>query len=230
GPNLPFVNYAERSRRLNHQHQDLSYGSEPRKPHSRARLRSCGRTWLCARPSRSALACGRAGNLGGIDGRARPRTRPAKEATVACTIEEDQDPRSGQLTPHITRGNTSAQTPSARGSRNKSFLLARRASQSLPSQVKQGAVAQTTLVKLPLATLCNDALWQQVPRKRPVQTLKPGPGCSGGLAIVIECGNQGTNGVRSKNARVYMIVEELAHVPLRDGRGYLIFEVWRALS
>src|SRR5262252_7708770 len=129
-PNLPFVNYAERSRRLNHQHQDHSYGSEPRKPHSRARLRDLGRTWLCARPSRSALACGRAGNLGGIDGRARPRTRPAKEATVACTFEDHQDPRSGQLTPHITtRGNTSAQTPSARGSRNKSFLLARRASQ-----------------------------------------------------------------------------------------------------
>src|SRR5262252_6031532 len=64
--------------------------------------------------ARSALACGRAGNLGGIDGRARPRTRPAKEATVACTFEDHEDPRSGQLTPHITRGNTSAQTPSAR--------------------------------------------------------------------------------------------------------------------
>jgi hypothetical protein len=63
-----------------------------------ARLRDLDRTWLCARPSRSALACGRAGNLGGIDGRARPRTRPAKEATVACTFEDHQDPRSGQLT------------------------------------------------------------------------------------------------------------------------------------
>jgi len=50
-------------------------------------------------------------------------------STVACTFEDHQDPRSGQLTPHITRGNTSAQTPSARGSRNKSFLLARRTSQ-----------------------------------------------------------------------------------------------------
>src|SRR5262245_60715996 len=100
--------------------QDLSHGPQPRKPHSRARLRDLDRTWLCARPSRSALACGRAGNLGGIDGRARPRTRPAKEATVACTIEDHQDPQ---------RGNTSAQTPSARGSRNKSFLLARRTSQ-----------------------------------------------------------------------------------------------------
>ena len=36
--------------------QDLSHGPQPRKPHSRARLRDLGLTWLCARPSRSALA------------------------------------------------------------------------------------------------------------------------------------------------------------------------------
>src|SRR5947209_13770587 len=36
--------------------QDLSHGPQPRKPHSRARLRHLGLTWLCARPSRSALA------------------------------------------------------------------------------------------------------------------------------------------------------------------------------
>jgi hypothetical protein len=59
---------------------------------------------------------------------------------------------------------------------------------------------------------------------------KPGPAGNDGLPSAIECGNQGANGVRSKYARVYMIVEELAHAPLRDGRGYLIFEVWRALS
>ena len=46
-----------------------------------------------------------------------------------CTFEDHQDPPSGELTSHITRGNASAQTPSARGSRNKSFLLARRTSQ-----------------------------------------------------------------------------------------------------
>jgi hypothetical protein len=36
---------------------------------------------------------------------------------------------SGNIRSHITRGNTSAQTPSARGSRNESFLLALRRSQ-----------------------------------------------------------------------------------------------------
>jgi hypothetical protein len=58
--------------------QDLSHGPQPLKPHSRARLRDLGLTWLCARPSRSALACGRAGNPGGIYGRARPPIRPRK--------------------------------------------------------------------------------------------------------------------------------------------------------
>src|SRR6266480_4923134 len=77
--------------------QDLSHGPQPRKPHSRARLRDLGRTWLCARPSRSALACGRAGNPGGIHGRARPPTRPAKGAPVACTFESRQEPCAGQL-------------------------------------------------------------------------------------------------------------------------------------
>src|SRR2546430_17473013 len=64
--------------------QDLSHGPQPRKPHSRARLRDLGLTWLCARPSRSALACGRAGNLDGIDDHAPPRqARPTKEAPIA---------------------------------------------------------------------------------------------------------------------------------------------------
>src|SRR5438034_485011 len=81
---------------------DLSHGPQPRKPHSRARLRDLGFTWLCARPSRSALACGRAGNPGGIYGRARPPIRPAKGAPVACTFESRQEPCAGQLRPHIT--------------------------------------------------------------------------------------------------------------------------------
>jgi hypothetical protein len=35
------------------------------------------------------LACGRAGNLGGIDYRTCPRTGPAKEeAPIACTFEK----------------------------------------------------------------------------------------------------------------------------------------------
>jgi hypothetical protein len=59
-------------------------------------------TWLRARPSRSALACGRAGNPGGINARARRQTGPEKEATVAWTFEGRQNARAGRLTPHIT--------------------------------------------------------------------------------------------------------------------------------
>jgi hypothetical protein len=40
---------------------------------------------------------------------------------------------------------------------------------------------------------------------------KPSPTGSDGLPSAIERGNQGTNGIRSKHSRVYMIVEELAH-------------------
>src|SRR2546430_5076277 len=71
--------------------QGRSHGSEPRKPHSRARLRDLGRTWLHTRPSRTALACGRAGNPGGINGRARRQTSSEKEATVAGTFEDRED-------------------------------------------------------------------------------------------------------------------------------------------
>src|SRR5438034_11589870 len=81
---------------------DLSHGPQPRKPHSRARLRNLGLTWLCARPSRSALACGRAGNPGGIYGRARPPARLAKEATLACTFEDRRKACASWLTPHFT--------------------------------------------------------------------------------------------------------------------------------
>ena len=84
--------------------QDVSHGSQPGKPHSRARLRALERTWLRARPSRSALACSRAGNLGGIDGRTRPRTGPAKEASVACTFEDRERLAVAKLRPHITTG------------------------------------------------------------------------------------------------------------------------------
>src|SRR3989442_11636365 len=78
------------------------HGSEHRKPHSRARLRDLERKWLRARPSRSALACGRAGNPGGIDGPARRQTGPEKEATVACTFEDRQNARGRRLTPQST--------------------------------------------------------------------------------------------------------------------------------
>jgi hypothetical protein len=40
----------------------------------------------------------KAGNLGGINHRARPRTGPAKEAPAACTFEGREDRCSRQLT------------------------------------------------------------------------------------------------------------------------------------
>jgi hypothetical protein len=78
------------------------YGSEPRKPHSRARLRDLDRAWLRAWRSRSALACGRAGNPRGINAHARPG--PEKETPVACTFEGCQNAHAGRLTPHIGGG------------------------------------------------------------------------------------------------------------------------------
>src|SRR6266568_91007 len=81
--------------------QDLSHGSEPGKPHSRARLRDLDLAWLRTWSGRSALACGRAGNLDGIDGRAPRQARPTKEAPVACTFKDHQDPRAGQLMPQM---------------------------------------------------------------------------------------------------------------------------------
>ena len=82
--------------------QDVSNGPEHRKPDSRARLRDLDHTGLCARPSRSALACSRAGNPSGIDGRARQQIGPEKEAPVACTFEDRENARAGRLTPHLT--------------------------------------------------------------------------------------------------------------------------------
>jgi hypothetical protein len=85
--------------------------------------------------------------------------------------------------------------------------------------VKQGAVAQTARVKLASASLFNDVLCEYFPRKLALLTRKLGPAGNDGLPSAIECGNQGANGVRSKCARVYMIVEEVAHFtpsPLRE--------------
>jgi hypothetical protein len=82
--------------------RDVSYGSELGKPHSRARIRDLDCTWLRARPSRSALACGGAGNLGGINAWARRQIGLEKEAPVVCTFEGRQNARAGRLTPHIT--------------------------------------------------------------------------------------------------------------------------------
>src|SRR4029077_14397506 len=43
--------------------RELAHGSEPGKPHSRARLRDLDLAWLRTRSGRSALACGGARNL-----------------------------------------------------------------------------------------------------------------------------------------------------------------------
>jgi len=45
---------------------------------------------------------------------------------------------------------------------------------------------------------------------------KSGTAGKNGLPSAIECGNQGANGVRSKYAGVYIIVEELAHALLQE--------------
>src|SRR5947209_9784306 len=98
---LPFVNGAERSRALHTSlKRDLSHASEPGKPHSRARLRDLDLAWFCTWPSRSALACGRVGNLDGIDDHAPRQARPTKEEPIACTTKDDQDSRAGRLMSH----------------------------------------------------------------------------------------------------------------------------------
>src|SRR5256886_16475735 len=101
-PNYLVVNHAgEMKKRSSSAGRMSHYGSEPRKSHPRARLRDLDCTRLRARPSRSALACSRAGNPGGINGRARQQIGPKKEAPVACTFEDRENARAGRLTPHI---------------------------------------------------------------------------------------------------------------------------------
>src|SRR5260370_4102246 len=98
---LAVVNYAATSIKASiTSSRTSSHGSEPGKPHSRARLRDLARKWLRARRSRSALVCCRAGSLGDTNGRARRQTGPEKETTVACTFECRQNARAGQLRPH----------------------------------------------------------------------------------------------------------------------------------
>jgi hypothetical protein len=77
-------------------------GSEPGKTHSRARLRDLDLAWLRTRSGRSALACGGARNLDGIDGHAPRPAWPSKEARVACTFEDRQNARGRRLTPQST--------------------------------------------------------------------------------------------------------------------------------
>src|SRR6266446_8585082 len=91
---LSFVNGAERSRALHTSlKRDLSHGSEPGKAHSRARLRDLDLAWLRIWSGRSALACGRARNLDGVDGHPPRQTWATKEAPVDCTFKDHEDSR-----------------------------------------------------------------------------------------------------------------------------------------
>jgi hypothetical protein len=88
--------------------------------------------------------------------------------------------------------------------------------------VKQGAVAQTALVKLAVPSLFNDVLCKHCPHEFDLLMRKVGPPAGlDGLPSAIECGNQSANGVRIKYAGVYMIVEEVAHASLRVGEAIL---------
>ncbi len=153
---LPFVNDAERSRALHTSlKQDLSHGSEPGKPHSRARLRDLELAWLRTRSGRSALACGRARNLDGIDGRAPRQARPTKEAPVACTFQDHQDSRAGRLIRRAnfckalsTLGRSALIQPSLAGSRERSDFDAPATGSSISpgtSAVTRNGRATTTI-------------------------------------------------------------------------------------
>jgi len=87
--------------------------------------------------------------------------------------------------------------------------------------VKQGAVAQTTLVKLAVPSLFNNVLCKYCPHEFDLLVRKLSPAGLDGLPSAIECGNQSANGVRIKYARVYMIVDEVAHAHLRVGEAML---------
>jgi hypothetical protein len=62
----------------------------------------CGPPWLRARPSGAALACGRTGTVGDIDGSPRRQTTSEEEPTVVRTFEDRQNARAGWLTPRIS--------------------------------------------------------------------------------------------------------------------------------
>src|SRR5262249_11054952 len=89
-------------KRLRVLRRDSSHESKSGKPYPRAGLRNLDRPWLHARPSRAALACGRTGSVGDIDGRAGRQTKSEEEATVVRRFEDPQDARDGWLTPEIS--------------------------------------------------------------------------------------------------------------------------------
>jgi hypothetical protein len=66
--------------------------------------------------------------------------------------------------------------------------------------VKQGAVAQTALVKLAVPSLLNDVLCKYCPHELDLLIRKLSPAGIDGLPSAIERGNQGADGVRIKYA------------------------------
>jgi hypothetical protein len=78
--------------------------------------------------------------------------------------------------------------------------------------VKQGTVAQTTLVKLALPSLFDYVLCKVCTYEFDLLIRKSSSAGLDGLPSAIECGNQDTNGVRIKYAGLYVIVEELEHL------------------
>jgi hypothetical protein len=95
----------------------LSHGAEPGRPHSRARLRNLDRARLRGWTSGSALACGRAGNLGesgNLSGRQQRSAAEAEEeppTTFSC--ENIQNSEGGQL--KVKKGQGFAEMPETRG-------------------------------------------------------------------------------------------------------------------
>src|SRR5262249_8185164 len=98
--------------------------------------------------------------------------------------------------------------------------------------MKQGAVAEPALVKLAVSSLFNNVLCKCCPHEFDLLIRRVSPAGLDGLPSAIECGNQDANGVRIKYARVYMILEEVAHAHLRVGEAmlslFLRFGEWRS--
>jgi len=75
--------------------------------------------------------------------------------------------------------------------------------------VKQGAVAQTALVKLAVSSLLNYVLCKVFPHEFDLLIRKFSPARLDGLPSAIECRSQGANGVRIKYASISVVAEKL---------------------
>ncbi len=66
-----------------HAMSGMPHGSHPGRQYSQACVRTLDRGWLRARPTRSLLACRRAGALGSVGGRVQPQTACARSENCA---------------------------------------------------------------------------------------------------------------------------------------------------